>query len=545
MIHFISDAFAAQRVNDVVRNDLALFEGLTKIEEVQKVSSGQVSIEFLENSKNDLFLLSSISSLNRECVEYFYKNLKQKYIIIDSNSDYVLLNNPARFKNFSIPETHLTNVDLYQNAKKVLVFSTTQEEVVKKNLLIENTLNLSGYCWTEQELHALKDNLNGLKNNSVGILISGDNKFEVAYCEKNNVEYKVVNDEKYQSYVKALAGIEKLLMLPRQFKPVSRAFVEAKILGCKITTNPLTLISSEKVYKQDATEIFKYVQKNNDTIIDTVSKEFKNNEGLLNEENQLPKITLGLTVYKGGKFILNYMEDLVKQTIFPEIEVLIIDANSPDNEDQIIKSYLDANDNIRYVKLDYRASIAEAFNEVLKLATGEFIFFHDVDNFLNPQTLEVLRKNLFYNKDVDLVYSDSIVVREYGKNFNDMKDCYTELLENSKKEFSVNNMIKSLPGPFCMWRRKIYEKVGPFREDYKYAMDWEMWLRMVKHGSKFKKVNNFISGVYYYNSEGGMSTAQKYEKERKKEEAEIFFDYYHIFKEEGEKYIDYFWSFIA
>jgi cellulose synthase/poly-beta-1,6-N-acetylglucosamine synthase-like glycosyltransferase len=182
---------------------------------------------------------------------------------------------------------------------------------------------------------------------------------------------------------------------------------------------------------------------------------------------------------------------------------------------------------------------------VLKLATGEFIFFHDVDNFLNPEALEVLRKNLFYNKDVDLVYADSIVVREYGKNFNEMKGCYTELLENSKKEFSANNMIKSLPGPFCMWRRKVYERVGPFREDYKYAMDWEMWLRMVKHGSKFKKVNNFISGVYYYNSEGGMSTAQKYEKERKREEAEIFFDYYHVFREEGEKYIDYFWSFIA
>ena len=57
MIHFISDAFAAQGVNDVVRNDLALFEGLTKIEEVQKVSSGQISVEFLENSKNDLFAL--------------------------------------------------------------------------------------------------------------------------------------------------------------------------------------------------------------------------------------------------------------------------------------------------------------------------------------------------------------------------------------------------------------------------------------------------------------------------------------------------------
>ena len=544
MIHFISDTFAGQKVNDIVRNDQALFECLEKIEKVKKVNTQQVSVKFLEDNRDDLFLLSSVSSLSPECIEYFCNNLKHKYIVIDSNSDYVLLNNPARFKNFSIPESHLINVDLYKNAKKVLVFSSKQEEIIKKNLLIENTLNLKGYCWTEQEIDVLNNNLAAKKDNGVGIL-SGDNKFEIAYCQKNNVEYKIVDDKKYQSYVKTLSSVEKLLMLPREFKPISRAFIEAKVLGCKVATNPLTSMSSEDVYQKDAADIFQYVQKNNNTIAESIIREFKTTDDMFESDNQLPKVTLGLTVYKGGEFILNYMEDLVKQTIFPEIEVLIIDANSPDNEDQIIKSFLDANDNIRYVKLDYRASIAEAFNEVLKLATGEFIFFHDVDNFLNPEALEVLRKNLFYNKDVDLVYADSIVVREYGKNFNEMKDCYTELLENSKKEFSANNMIKSLPGPFCMWRRKVYEKVGPFREDYKYAMDWEMWLRMVKHGSKFKKVNNFLSGVYYYNSEGGMSTAQKYEKERKKEEAEIFFDYYHVFREEGEKYIDYFWSFIA
>ena len=50
-----------------------------------------------------------------------------------------------------------------------------------------------------------------------------------------------------------------------------------------------------------------------------------------------PKISIITSLYKGGEYIKGFLEDIVNQTIFKDkCELIIIDANSPDNEKDII-----------------------------------------------------------------------------------------------------------------------------------------------------------------------------------------------------------------
>ena len=90
-----------------------------------------------------------------------------------------------------------------------------------------------------------------------------------------------------------------------------------------------------------------------------------------------------------------------------------------------------------------------------------------------------------------------------------------------------------------LWRKSIHNKIGVFNQEYKFAGDWEMWLRMVESGSKFKRVDG-THGLYYLNPEG-LTTSKAKEKEKLKEEKAVFHKYAEIFgKENYSRYRGYF-----
>ena len=79
----------------------------------------------------------------------------------------------------------------------------------------------------------------------------------------------------------------------------------------------------------------------------------------------------------------------------------------------------------------------------------------------------------------------------------------------------------------------MHDRCGYFNDKLKYAGDWELWLRAVRSGSEFKRVD----GIYglYYNNPSGLSTDEERYKEKFKEEKQIFFEYRDIFGDENFK----------
>ena len=120
------------------------------------------------------------------------------------------------------------------------------------------------------------------------------------------------------------------------------------------------------------------------------------------------------------------------------------------------------------------------------------------------------------------------------------KNTSTALFEHSTYPFSKENMVKCLPGPMPLWTRFIHDKCGLFdNKECNYADDWDMWLRAVARGSKFKKVDKTV-GLYYT---GGRSFHHD-NLEQKKEEASIFFRYSYLFGANFNKYMPYFQQFL-
>ena len=229
---------------------------------------------------------------------------------------------------------------------------------------------------------------------------------------------------------------------------------------------------------------------------------------------------------------------MVNQTVFDKAELIIINANSPSNEEEIILKYAKEHKNIIYRKLDYRASVMETENMAIEMSTGDFIAQCCVDDRFSNEYLEIMAKHLIHNQDVDLVYADSYQTTRPNETFI-KNNSAGNMYEHSKNEFSRENMIKCLPGPMPMWRKIVHEKVGFFKEDMRFAGDWEFFLRMVEAGSKFKKIDTPLA-LYYFNNQG-LSTSTQYQTDRGSEEAEVFFKYKKVFGEKNcQMYENYF-----
>lgn len=127
------------------------------------------------------------------------------------------------------------------------------------------------------------------------------------------------------------------------------------------------------------------------------------------------KVSVIMTSYNKPKYVGRSIEGVLKQT-FKDFELLLMDDNSNEETQKVIKPYL-KDQRIRYFRSDI-ASIAERvtkiryaalINEALSMAKGQYICYETDDNVYRPQRLEKMVKVLENKPEVKIVYSDSKV----------------------------------------------------------------------------------------------------------------------------------------
>lgn len=240
------------------------------------------------------------------------------------------------------------------------------------------------------------------------------------------------------------------------------------------------------------------------------------------EINELPKISLFASVYNADEYIEQYLDDVTRQSIFKDkCELVLINPNSPGNEEEVIKRYMEKFPNIKYVRWDHDPGIYDTWNEAIKLCEGEYVTNANLDDRKSPLSIEKHAKALFANKDIDLVYADSYIMTEPNKRWEHVT---SQTQRYNFEQFSLEAMLRGNPphnNP--MWRKSLHEKHGWFDQKYKSAGDWDFWLRCAFGGAKFLKINDVL-GVYYHNPKG-MSTNVEHNSWKREHEKEIFMNY--------------------
>lgn len=215
-----------------------------------------------------------------------------------------------------------------------------------------------------------------------------------------------------------------------------------------------------------------------------------------------PRVSLIASVYNGDEFIDGFLQDIVGQTIFPESELIVINANSPGYEEAVIKDYMEKYENIIYVKLSYDPGVYGVWNMGIRLANAPLVSNANLDDRRNPESLKTHVEYLEMFPDIDLVYSNYYITEKPNIFYKENLAC----MYSDPPHFSPSAMNFCLPGPQPVWRKSLHEKYGYFNESFLYLGDHEMWNRAVRLGAYFAKLPG-LSGVYYNNPQG-LSTSE-------------------------------------
>lgn len=218
--------------------------------------------------------------------------------------------------------------------------------------------------------------------------------------------------------------------------------------------------------------------------------------------NNSPLVSIITSLYKGRNFIEHFLENIISQTVFYACELIIIDANSPEGEFEIIKKYMQKFSNIKYIRTESVIGIYEAWNIGVETAKGKFLTNANLDDLRKINCLEKQAAALLQNGAVDIVYQDFYYSLTANLTFDIIEQCgYQSQLSQVSRE----NMIQfNSPHNAPMWRKSLHEKVGLFNTAYKSAGDYELWMRALLKDTQFLKLEEPL--VVYYNNPSGIST---------------------------------------
>ncbi|MBF0317632.1 MAG: glycosyltransferase, partial [Nitrospirae bacterium] len=190
---------------------------------------------------------------------------------------------------------------------------------------------------------------------------------------------------------------------------------------------------------------------------------------------EFPIVSVLVSTYNSEEFMRECLEDLQGQTIARDMEVIVVDAASPQDERTIVQEYQRRYTNITYVRTGTRISVYAAWNMAIKMARGQYITTFSTNDRLRRDACEILAGYLNDTPDCMLVYGDSYLTEVPHQSF-DAHHCHDlyRWPEFRYEDLLYNCMI----GPHPMWRRQVHDDIGYFDDRYESLGDQDFWLRL-------------------------------------------------------------------
>ncbi|MBQ4439189.1 glycosyltransferase family 2 protein [bacterium] len=119
-----------------------------------------------------------------------------------------------------------------------------------------------------------------------------------------------------------------------------------------------------------------------------------------------PKISIIIPVYNVEKYLRECLDSCTNQTL-EDIEIICVDDCSTDNSPKILEEYRQKDKRIKIFKQDRNNKQGAARNRGLEVATGEYIWFVDSDDYIDTKACQILY-DAIKDFDVDMLCFSAI-----------------------------------------------------------------------------------------------------------------------------------------
>lgn len=131
--------------------------------------------------------------------------------------------------------------------------------------------------------------------------------------------------------------------------------------------------------------------------------------------SEQPKVSIGLAVYNGEKYLEQAIESILAQT-FADFELILSDNASTDGTAEICQRYAAADPRIRYHRNPTNIGGANNENLTFKLSRGQYFRWAAHDDLLSPVLLEKCVAVLDQDPTIVLCHTAINAIDEYDRN---------------------------------------------------------------------------------------------------------------------------------
>jgi hypothetical protein len=271
-ILYLSDFLSHEVLGGAELNDDELLKLLSKSFSIKRRKCSEVKFDELKDC--DFIILSNFISLRETSLEYIKEN--KNYIVYEHDHKYLASRQPNTYQDYKAPPEELRHVELYKKAKKVFVQSSLHQDIILKNIDLDNVYNVSGNLWSEEHLSLMEVLLLSEKVDDIAIMdspIKHKNTIgAVLVCESLGKNYTLIKSKNYVEFLSKISSHQKLLFIPKTPETLSRIIVEAKMMGCSIMTNSNIGATYEEWFTLKGDSLINYMRSRKTEIISDISE---------------------------------------------------------------------------------------------------------------------------------------------------------------------------------------------------------------------------------------------------------------------------------
>ena len=181
-----------------------------------------------------------------------------------------------------------------------------------------------------------------------------------------------------------------------------------------------------------------------------------------------PKVSIVIPVYAAEKYLNQCVESVVNQT-YRNLEIILVDDESPDSCPEMCDMWAGKDDRIRVIHKK-NAGAGYARNSGLQIATGKYICFFDSDDYLAPDAIHKAL-SLAKKEQTDIVIFGAVTVDRDGNCISKMvpeakQSCYRgeeirnvflpDLIDRKNDHVEIKNLILSFW--VCMFSMELIRR---------------------------------------------------------------------------------------
>lgn len=211
-------------------------------------------------------------------------------------------------------------------------------------------------------------------------------------------------------------------------------------------------------------------------------------------------ISLITSLYRSDRYLNNFQkklkavaDELVRKDV--EFEIIVI-ANDPTPTELLFGEKFKTNKWFNFIIVS-REPLYSTWNRGVNLSKGDVIGFWNVDDIRNASA--IIEAADLFDKGADVVYFPFLIIWYLNimRLSIPVKFMFDRSTVYDKQEFTQSMRC----GPFFMFTKDIYNRTGPFDEQFKIVGDFDWCVRAAKISNKFVLAKN-NAGIFRVDGRG-------------------------------------------